>query len=273
MKRTLFLALAVVVVVVLLFAAGPSLTVKQNENQGLTLELQRPAFIQPVNAQDTLETSFIGEKLDSEAGISAYFKSPTAINLTNASTACRTIESLTSDYLICSVPVANHAEHFDTHVYVNKNGWVLAYYLNTDPLSKIIDVYNKTINSTKLTSVLGTVAAAAGVAFAGETYYDFRYPDAGKMLFVAEDDVNGNDFIITLPSSYAYYYRGWASNDTGFTHFNLDGVVLTPIYAVNGLMYGTITPAQMLPGTTHTLTTTGNYGGRYAVLVIIYTVP
>lgn len=270
MKRTLFLALAVVVVVVLLFAAGPSLTVKQSENPGLTLEMKRPGFIQDVNAQDTLETSFIGEKLDNEAGISAYFKSPTQINLTSASTACRTIEALTSDYLICSVPVANHVEHFDAHVYVNKNGWVLAYYLNTDPLSKILDVYNRTINSTKLTSVLGTVAAAAGVAFPGETYYDFRFPDAQKMLLVAENQADGRDFTITLPSNYAYFYRGWAEIIYGYIWVNT--VQQTAYWSGGDMGYGTISPSQMLPGSTN-LIEVGNWSGSYGILVIVYSIP
>ena len=154
--------------------------------------------------------SFIGDKLDDEAGISAYYKTPDAIDLNDVRGLFRTIEMETSEFIIGSVAVPNYPEHYDVHVYVNINGWILSYYLKEDNVGKIVDVYHETINSTVFTTVIATVASAAGAPFTEATYYDFRYPNATNMILVFEDMDNGNDFTIQVPSDYGYFERGWA---------------------------------------------------------------
>ena len=85
------------------------------------------------------------------------------------------------------------------------------------------------------------------------------------MIFVAEDNVNGNEFTIHIPSDYAYYERGWAEWSW---NFHLDGVALPADYSYGYFTYGTISAAQLLPPVTHTIAV-DNYG----VLVIVYRVP
>lgn len=80
-------------------------------------------------------TSFLEE----EAGISAYTNVGEAINLGNAKTAFGTIEYETSDYIIGSVPLPDYAETEDVHAYVHKDGWVVAYYLEDEPVAKIVE--------------------------------------------------------------------------------------------------------------------------------------
>lgn len=274
MKRVLFITLTALVIVVLLIAAGPSLVVKHDINNGYRISLKPPSFIQPAYAQKNPEAFEIGEKLDAEAGISAYFQSPVAINLTNAKTAFRTIELETADYLIGSVPVPNHPEIFDVHVYVHSDGWILAYYDNTNPASKMVDVYARTINTTKFTTVIATVASASGVPFTGETYYDFRYPNATNLLLVAEDGENGDDFYITLPTSYGYFERGLAFGGKWGANYciQVDGVEHTPIWADDNMGYGILTASQLAPGSSHHIDISCQYG-EYAVLTITYWVP
>lgn len=232
--------------------------------------LKAPAFVGVAHAEGDAAAVDIGAQLDQEAGISAYFKSPDAITLSQVRGQFRTIETETADYIIGSVGVPNHTENFDAHVYVHKTGWILAYYLRVDPVSKIIDVYGSTINTTKLKTVVAAVASAAGAPFTDVTYYDFRYPNATHMLFVAEDYNNGHEFTIQLPSIYGYFERGWALNNFGgqSAYFQLDGVNLTATWSGNAMYYGTITASQLLPDVSHTVVI-----DDYGILVIVYRVP
>ena len=234
------------------------------------INLQRPSFVGIANAGVGLPSpAGIGEQLDAEAGISAYYKAPDAITLSQVRGQFRTIETETTDYIIGSVAVPNHPEHFDVHVYVNKNGWILAYYLRSDPVSKIADTYAATINTTKLKTVVSAIASAAGAPFSDVTYYDFRYPNATNILLVAEDYANGNDFTIQLPSSYGYFERSWAlRNYSGDAYFQLDGSNLSAVYGDAYMLYGTITASQLLPDTTHRIIV-----DDYGILVIVYRVP
>ena len=93
-----------------------------------TIALQPPPFLNTVQADESDGPLDIGTKLDEEAGISAYYKTPGAMTLSQARSAFRTIEIETNDYLIGSVAVPGYVEHFDVHVYVHKDGWILAYY-------------------------------------------------------------------------------------------------------------------------------------------------
>jgi hypothetical protein len=223
-----------------------------------SLGLSRPPFLEAAKAAPAYD---IGSRLDTEAGISAYMQTD-VINLDNAATAFRVIELKTSDYIIGSVGVPSYEEHFDAHVYVHKDGWILAYYLRQDPVSKIVDTVHKDIDSTNLYSALSVVAGASGVPFGTVNHYDFRYPNAANILFVKEDSANGNDFTITIPSSFGYYERGFASADAWF---KLDGTNMNATYGYAYRSYGTITASQLLPDTPHTVQVY-NWG----VLVIVY---
>ena len=170
-----------------------------------TTALQAPAFLQIAHAAETAD---VLARIDEEAGISAYYKTPDAITLSLVRSVFRVVETETADYILGSVAVPNYPEHYDVHVYVHKTGWILAYYLRGDLIGKIIDAHAQTLNTTKLKTVVASVASAAGAPFGDVTYYDFRYPSATHMLLVAEDSANGNEFTIKLPSSYGYFERG-----------------------------------------------------------------
>ena len=104
-------------------------------NNSTSLQLQPPPFVQDAVSAEQAPAAFdIGQKLDAEAGISAYYKSPDEINLSQVKSLFRTIELETADYIIGSIPVpSNPEELFDVHVYVHKTGWILGYYLRDDP--------------------------------------------------------------------------------------------------------------------------------------------
>ncbi len=175
-----------------------------------TLALQAPAFLDSVSSTNTAAPPEVTAMLSSEAGISAYIQTADSITLSSVRGEFRTIETETADYIIGSVAVPDHPEQFDVHVYVHTDGWILAYYINTDPTSKIADVMARTVNGTKLETVLSIVAGAAGYPMIDVKYYDFRYPNATHILMVAEDHENGRDFTIEMPIDFAYFERSWA---------------------------------------------------------------
>lgn len=233
------------------------------------IPLQAPPFVAVANAQEEGDapTAFPQD----EAGISAYFRSSTPVNLADVRSVFRVIEVETSDYIIGSVPVPGYVERYDVHLYVHREGWFLAYYLSADPASKLFDwnSYTRTSIPTRLERVLAIAANTAGIAFPGSTYYDFRYPNATHLMMIAEDTSDGNSFEVRLPGSYSYYERSWSTAYTGGnceTWFILDGTDI----GHNGTAYGSLTAAQLLPETTHTVQISCNgYGG----LVLVYRVP
>jgi len=252
------------VAVILMFMLG----IRQAELSSLEglFPLIVPPFI--VSAQGT--TSSIGAKLDAEAGISAWYKAPGGINLGQVRSAFRTIETENAQYIIGSVDVPEYAEHFDAHVYVHKDGWILAYYGKEAPVSKLVDVKASTIDTTILETVVSLVASAGGAPFGDVTYYDFRCPNATNMLLVAEDTSDGNTFSIQLPSSYGYFERSWAIRSYCF--YVDDTCSPNKVYDAT-TAYGYLTASQLLPGTTHTITIQGTTYYNYGVLVIVYRVP
>jgi len=262
----------VIGVVAILLVAAVTFIGRNSANAEQTLTLQAPAFVQASADESTI--SNIGTYLSNEAGISAYIQTVNPIDLNQVRGEFRTIETETADYIIGSVAVPDHPEHFDVHVYVHTDGWILAYYLKGDATSKIVDVRARTINSTKLETIISIIAGALGETTTGLKYYDFRYPNATNILMVAEDHLDGRDFTITMPSSYGYSERSWAMiNDQTYVDFFINGTAASPTWSGWDMGYGTIPASQLLPGQTHTiaLRDTG-WMSPYGVLVITYRV-
>ena len=237
------------------------------------IRLAAPSFVAIANAQEEGDapTAFPQD----EAGISAYFHASNAINLSDVRGIYSVIEAETSDYLIGAVPPANYPERFDVHVYIHRSGWFLAYYLAADPAAKIFDwnAYTSGSIPTLLENVLAVAANAAGVSYPGATYYDFRFPNANRLLLAAEDNRNGSQFQVNLPGSYAYYERSWSLRRVEYNaaHLKLDGVEIATTYDYAD---GALTASQLLPDRYHTfeVTNDSNYLA-YAGLALVYRVP
>jgi hypothetical protein len=122
-----------------------------------------------------------------EAGISAWFQASTSIDLNNVKSAFRTIETENSDYILGSVSIDGYGESQDVHVYVHTDGWILAYYMASDPVGKIFDWWayhdgGQANITTKLENAITIVANEAGIPFDTATFYDFRYPNATNLM-------------------------------------------------------------------------------------------
>lgn len=268
-----------VVFAILLLAFGlvnrPGTPAKGNN----IFSLQVPPFISIARAEADSITSLI----EDEAGISAYFRASTSITLAGVRDVFRTIEAETADYIIGSVPVANYPESEDVHVYVHKDGWILAYYLAADPVGKIFDwrMYHDTGRThikTKLENTLAVVAGEAGVPFPGAIYYDFRNPNATHLMLIVEWVNTGTDSCeVNLPGSFAYYERSWSLGSTGPSYgsaqYRLDGVVIQGHGGGWQTSQGTLTAAQLLPDQFHLIEVDGGYYDyAYGGLALVYRV-
>lgn len=268
-KHLLLLALSIIAALAFFFLINGTQPHQENNSR---LSLLQPPFVEPVQAG----TSPIGARLDLEAGISAWYHG-TALNLTNViAGACRAgvePEYFDANSIICTVAIPGYVDQYYPHVYVHKDGWILAYYFRADPASKMADVRAFTLNNSLLKIAVATVASAGGSAFTDVNYYDFRFPNATNMLWVAEDDLNGESFTIEMPTSYIYFERSWAFYDSVNSSYSIDGTNLMGSAIYNDhTAYGVISATQLSAGVVHTITCHGYFDG-YCATLITYQVP
>ena len=177
--------------------------------------------------------------------------------------------------------VLNYPESEDFHVYVHRDGWILAYYLAADPAAKVLDwrAYNASGNtalSTKLENTLTKVAGYAVVNYPGCTYYDFRYPDATHMMLIADSVGGGTDsFQAYLPGDFTFWERSWALGTNDRAAYRLDGATISNRDCNKWCTtQGILTLTQLLPNQFHTIEVYAEGGDvGYAGLGLIYQVP
>jgi hypothetical protein len=149
-----------------------------------------------------------------EAGISAYVKASSGIDLNDTKSAFASIERETTDYIIGTVALSYHTEEEYPHVYVSTDGWIVAYYPDDRPSSWIFpwaDYAGDALSSTTLSKAVGIVAISVGGTTNGLKYYDFRYQDATKMMIVLESVSSGTDYLyVTIPTTFSTYAVDWS---------------------------------------------------------------
>ncbi len=211
-----------------------------------------PPAVANVHAQD----SNIATILNEEAGMAAYFQLPSGIDLESVESVFRTTERATSDYIIGSVPVTGYNDTAeDVHVFVSRDGWIVAYYLAADPASKIVDVRALTSASTtvgtKLEIVLQTVAASASVGYEQPNFYHFQYPEATHFLMIT-----GSSFTVEFPSAFRYYERGIS---TAYSVPSIDGsgVSELPGNRTTHSFFTVIDPSLLSPNVSHDISENG----------------
>jgi hypothetical protein len=250
-----------------------------NSEEPQTIQLVPPSFIGVAGASPTsgvISTSG-ASFLEEEAGVCAYTKLDTPINLSIVKTAFRTIEYECDDYIIGSVAVSND-ESEDVHVYVSKDGWLVAYYLKEEPFPKILKTLMN-FDDNKLTDALKKICDTLWVTLPPVNYYDFRNPNANRVLIIADESYNYDDtFRFLIPEEVApnvsemYWvvigHNGWA-------YLYLDNKELG--HACCGKAFGTLkfaapgVPGDIIPGEYHTVKL-DVYGGVHGEggIVIIY---
>jgi len=229
--------------------------------------------------------------LEEEAGITCYTK-VYAVDLIEAERAFKNVEKKTTDYIVGSVGLPGYGESHDVHVYADRTGWIVAYYLAKEPASKIIDWLDYSggmITSTKLEDALVKVTNALNVELPYVMYYDFRYPAATKIMIITDEEgrKDTETFRMKIPSSYTIYSRTWSFAvriDPGASVLSLS--VIGGTLKIDGtklcsgqlsrdnwsIWNGTITPTQLSPDRYHTISVwnKNEVGGSFVGIVLIY---
>lgn len=275
MRKNRFMKITIVLVLfilLILFDSNFSLIREENEEYipktGNLLSLVKPAF-----ALES-ETSFLEE----EAGISLYMKVNQQLDLSKVKSAFKTIEKETSNYIVGSISLPNLPETDDVHCFVQKDGWIVVYYLKDEPISKIIDwsyYSGTTLTKTKLLVVLEKIASVLGTSVTNAKYYHFQYPFAEKFMIIIEKQVSsGTDsFNLSLPSSFSFYEESWSyrGGEGGYYHadyFSIDGKTISS--NPDGTKYGTLT-THLSSDTFHTILIDNESGGtQYVAIVLAY---
>jgi hypothetical protein len=225
--------------------------------------------------------------LEDEAGISAYGQ-VSSVNLDLAENAFKNVEEKTDEYIIGSVALDEYGESDDVHVYVDISGWMIAYYLNQEMASKIIDWRDYSggaITSTKLQDAIVKVTDAM-VAFMPEIiYYDFRYPGATSIMIVTDEETESGTtetFRIMIPSTYSIANATWSHYiESGKNcEIKIDGETLhsgSATYNSWNIWEGVIPPSLLTPDLFHevSLYHVDYYGSGYSngAIVLIYSQP
>jgi len=176
-----------------IFAISNLSTGHSGKDGGEGFMLAKPAFAQ------TTEASF----LEQEAGIAAYVNVGKAIDLTRAKSAYRTVEKETQNYIVGSVALPSYEAVHDVHLYVQKDGWIVAYYMKGEPTSKIVDWLNYSPGkiNTKLKLSLDKMATTLGLVITSVNYYHFGYPAANQLMVIA----GHSSFSYTIPAELVVY--------------------------------------------------------------------
>ena len=102
-RRTLFLSLSVLTCLALLFGVG-GVHLTRSASPDNAYALKAPPFLSVAYAQGAAPEAAPASIFDGEAGIAAYFQSPSVISLGHASRPLyRTIETQTAQYIIGSI--------------------------------------------------------------------------------------------------------------------------------------------------------------------------
>ena len=174
-----------------------------------------------------------------EAGFAAYVKASSSIDLNDTKSAFASIERETADYIIGTVDITWHSEQDRPHVYVSTDGWIVAYYPKDKSAGWIFPWYEYAggaLSSTTLSKALGIVANSVGGTTNGLKYYDFRNPDASKMMVIIESTGGTEFYTLTVPTSYSLYAVDWShysstgcvvGSGDGYSRVYLDGAQFT----------------------------------------------
>lgn len=209
----------------------------------------------PALAQD-------GTFLDDEAGISAYTNLGTAINLSIARTGFKTIEKETADYIVGSLALPDLPETEDVHCFVHKDGWIVTYYLKSEPTSKVIGWVYSSQGSliTKLKVGIDEMCNTLGTVVSNISYYHFHYPLANRWMVIIEcaTSTDPDSFNLNIPSDFTVYERSWSHyavlnqpSYTAHSYFDLDGNRIDSLTEPGGTHHGTLTLGQLGPDNFH----------------------
>ena len=215
-----------------------------------------------------------------EAGISAYVQAKTSVDLNDAKGAFATIERETDDYIIGTVAMSGHSEEQCPHVYVSADGWVVAYYPDDRSSGWLLPWHyysGGAISTTTLNETIVKVCDQINGTATGLKYYDFRHPNATKMMIIVESTTGSNWFNVTIPASFATYAADWShyastrysGSGYGWSKTYIDGNCFSSFDVGHKWAYGSLL-GQFDNGVEHKIQIVTDRGTGHVGLVLEY---
>ncbi|MEM1552146.1 MAG: hypothetical protein QXH03_05725 [Candidatus Bathyarchaeia archaeon] len=124
------------------------------------------------------------------AGISAWVKLERTIKIDETlSKIFYRIEDVSDSHILGTVEVSDYVRTVYPHLYVDVQGWIIAFFLASEPTASIVkwlgDIHNPQPRiGTTLESALEMVSSVIKFPLPKPTFYDFRYPKANTMLIL-----------------------------------------------------------------------------------------
>jgi hypothetical protein len=246
------------------------------------ISLMPPPFIGVAGAVEVMGGNAFPED---EAGISAYVNVGKSINITEAVKAFTQIEELSQTHAIGIIPIDNKRGTVNVHVYLDTGGYIVAYFKNTEPASKIIkwsgmDFSNPKIEDFITNTAIKAMCTKIDVYYLDIKddikYYDFEYPDAKKMVIFLDARSSGGDEYthIFIPGKYRLYEASYSviaiytSHTYYYSQLYVDGRVV--VGEASSLTMGTYNLENVLTvGEPHTIKLYTRYckGGVGTILI------
>ena len=202
--------------------------------------LMPPPFICAASAS---ELDGVGDAFpEDEAGISSYVNVCQSISITDAINAYIQLEELSQTHAIGIIEIDNRIDISSggsiggtrrVHVYVDTEGYVVAYFKKSEPASLIIKwsgmgLASPKINDFTTNAAIEEMCSVIGVSYPAIEddiqYYDFEYPEAQKMLiFVNTICDEGTEYThIFLPDTYSLYESSYYNVGSSHSVLYLD---------------------------------------------------
>lgn len=151
------------------------------------------------------------------AGLSAYVKLEQRIAITTAlSSIFDKIEDVGGNYIIGTVKVTDFVNTVYPHLYVDTEGWIVAYFLSHEPASLVMFWSGNTQNpspiiGSSLEKAIERACEALRVPLPRVSYYDFRYPQANNMLILLNILLQAGTKVmyVKLPSNYTLFHAAY----------------------------------------------------------------
>lgn len=214
---------------------------------------------------------------ENEAGISAYLRPVTSIDLSQAKSVFATIDEEAEDYIKGTVSVAGMTEDEYPYVWVSSDGWIVAYIPRDYKSEALIAPFGYNYPTTTLAEAIKKVCNAIGADFDYNQvgYYHFKFPDANGMVVVSETCENWpevDEFYIYVPEDFTIYNVSWAYHSTDDRNWaRIDGQTFVSGYANPHKKVGYL--EQFEKGINHKIEVSRSSGGVKLGLVIIYKQP
>ena len=221
------------------------------------IPLMPPPFIQIAGASDIKGGNVLFP--EDEVGISAYVNVGEDVidtedikKLLESDLFEQPVENFSANHIIGIIPIPNYGGDVRPHVYVDTEGWIVAYFTKDEPVSLIMDWQSnnkgdvdnpkiKAINTTTLEQAIKKTIDELGLNYdeikLKIKYYDFEFPDADKLfLFVKTRSDEGSDYVyIQIPESYKLYEASYYfyTHDSWYypysSYLKVDGKEITEI--------------------------------------------